>query len=213
MDSNNDNANTNQRGAQGGSSTQRSQQGQRSGYANPYHKKRKNNQRSAEQIKEFGSNGDDTRNAPRHKAGFRNEPSINKPVQPQSQGARQPQQQAPRPQQSQSVQGQSQSFNTNASKTPNAPQQNNPASRPVNAGQPSRPPQANNNQRPQQNQQFQGAQHNPNNQSAQNAKPVRKWEDHKVKFEETYEDIKRENERIEKEIWLEIAEIHNAKLD
>jgi hypothetical protein len=219
MDSNDDNSNS--RGAQGGISNQRPQQGQRSGYANPYHKKRKNNQRSAEQIKEFGSSGEDTRNAPRHKAGFRNEPSINKPSQPQPQGAGRPQQQGARPQQPQqmqrtqgdSIQGQSQPINANLNKTPNTAQQNTTAPRPANAGQPQRPQQANNSQRPQQNQSFQGAQRNPNIQSPQNVKPIRKWEDHKVKFEETYEDIKKENERIEKEIWLEIAEIHNAKLD
>lgn len=213
MDSNNDNANTNSRGAQGGPSNQRSQQSQRSGYANPYHKKRKNNQRTAEQIKEFGSSIDDTRNAPRHKAGFRNEPSVNKPSQPQPQSANRPQQQSPRPQQSQSVQGQQQPVNSNLNKVQSSPQQNTVAPRPTNSGQPQRPPQVNNSPRPQQNQPFQGAQRTPNNQGAVNVRPARKWEDHKVKIEETYEDIKRENERIEKEIWLEIAEIHNAKLD
>ena len=34
-----------------------------------------------------------------------------------------------------------------------------------------------------------------------------------IRTEETYEDIKRDNERIEKEIWLEIAGIHTYKLD
>ena len=34
-----------------------------------------------------------------------------------------------------------------------------------------------------------------------------------VKIEETFEDVKRENDRLEKEIWLEIAEIRNVKLD
>ncbi|MHB1484635.1 MAG: hypothetical protein ACYCYI_08210 [Saccharofermentanales bacterium] len=49
-------------------------------------------------------------------------------------------------------------------------------------------------------------QQRPNQQS-------RKWETRAIKIEETFEDIKKDNERIEKEIWLEIAEIHNAKLD
>lgn len=34
-----------------------------------------------------------------------------------------------------------------------------------------------------------------------------------IRTEETHEDIHRENERIEKEIWLEIASIHTYKLD
>jgi hypothetical protein len=34
-----------------------------------------------------------------------------------------------------------------------------------------------------------------------------------VRSEETYEDVRKENERLEKEIWLEIASIHTAKLD
>ncbi len=50
-------------------------------------------------------------------------------------------------------------------------------------------------------------------QAQRNDRPVRKWENRMVKIEETYEDIRKDNERIEKEIWLEIAEIHNAKLD
>jgi hypothetical protein len=41
---------------------------------------------------------------------------------------------------------------------------------------------------------------------------MRNW-DRQVKAEETYEDVKRENDRLEKEIWLEIAEIRNIKLD
>ena len=39
-----------------------------------------------------------------------------------------------------------------------------------------------------------------------------RWEK-KIKAEETLEDIHRDNERIEKEIWLEIASIHTIKLD
>jgi hypothetical protein len=39
-----------------------------------------------------------------------------------------------------------------------------------------------------------------------------RWEK-KVKAEETFDDIHRDNERLEKEIWLEIASIHNIKLD
>lgn len=34
-----------------------------------------------------------------------------------------------------------------------------------------------------------------------------------IRTEETHEDIHRENERLEKEIWLEIASIHTFKLD
>ncbi len=34
-----------------------------------------------------------------------------------------------------------------------------------------------------------------------------------IRAEETHEDVRRENERIEKEIWLEIASIHTFKLD
>jgi hypothetical protein len=34
-----------------------------------------------------------------------------------------------------------------------------------------------------------------------------------LRSEETSEDIRIENERIEKEIWLEIADIHTMKLD
>jgi hypothetical protein len=34
-----------------------------------------------------------------------------------------------------------------------------------------------------------------------------------IRAEETHEDVHRENERIEKEIWLEIASIHTYKLD
>ena len=34
-----------------------------------------------------------------------------------------------------------------------------------------------------------------------------------IRTEETHEDIRRENERLEKEIWLEIASIHTYKLD
>jgi len=41
----------------------------------------------------------------------------------------------------------------------------------------------------------------------------KRWDPEKIKIEETYEDIKKENERIEKEIWLEIASIHNTRLD
>jgi hypothetical protein len=40
-----------------------------------------------------------------------------------------------------------------------------------------------------------------------------RWIEKRIIIEETYEDICKENERIEKEIWLEIAEIHNLKLD
>ena len=43
-------------------------------------------------------------------------------------------------------------------------------------------------------------------------RPMRNW-DRQVKAEDTYDDVKRENDRLEKEIWLEIAEIRNIKLD
>ena len=39
-----------------------------------------------------------------------------------------------------------------------------------------------------------------------------RWEK-RIKAEETLADIHRDNERIEKEIWLEIASIHTIKLD
>jgi hypothetical protein len=39
-----------------------------------------------------------------------------------------------------------------------------------------------------------------------------RWE-RKIKAEETFDDIRRENERIEKEIWLDIASIHTLKID
>lgn len=44
-------------------------------------------------------------------------------------------------------------------------------------------------------------------------RPQNRWDDRKVKIEETFEDVRKDNERIEKEIWLEIAEIHNLRLD
>ena len=39
-----------------------------------------------------------------------------------------------------------------------------------------------------------------------------RW-DKRIKTEESYDDIKRDNERLEKEIWLEIAGLHTIKLD
>ena len=51
----------------------------------------------------------------------------------------------------------------------------------------------------------------PGRQNVPGARPAR-WEK-KVRAEETYEDIHRDIERIEKEIWLEIASIHTIKLD
>lgn len=39
-----------------------------------------------------------------------------------------------------------------------------------------------------------------------------RW-DKRIKTEESYEDIKKDNERLEKEIWLEIAGLHTIKLD
>jgi hypothetical protein len=47
---------------------------------------------------------------------------------------------------------------------------------------------------------------------AANPERTSRWEK-KVKTEDTVEDVRRDNERIEKEIWLEIASIHNIKLD
>jgi len=41
---------------------------------------------------------------------------------------------------------------------------------------------------------------------------ARTWGRH-IRSEETYEDVRKENERLEKEIWLEIASIHTSKLD
>ena len=53
----------------------------------------------------------------------------------------------------------------------------------------------------------------PSNNPYRNDRPARNWQEHKVKIEETLEDVRKDNERIEKEIWLEIAEIHNMRLD
>ena len=53
---------------------------------------------------------------------------------------------------------------------------------------------------------------NPNPPRQERLKESRNWGRH-IKSEETYEDVRRENERIEKEIWLEIAGIHTCKLD
>jgi len=50
--------------------------------------------------------------------------------------------------------------------------------------------------------------------AANNERPreARSWGKH-IRSEETYEDVRKENERLEKEIWLEIASIHTFKLD
>ena len=56
---------------------------------------------------------------------------------------------------------------------------------------------------PKQNRNARTRNHNPK---------TARWEK-KIRAEETYEDIRRDNERIEKEIWLEIASIHTIKLD
>lgn len=53
---------------------------------------------------------------------------------------------------------------------------------------------------------------NPNQQRQERPKESRNWGRH-IKSEDTYEDVRRENERLEKEIWLEIASIHTFKLD
>ena len=41
---------------------------------------------------------------------------------------------------------------------------------------------------------------------------AQRWEK-KIRSEETFDDIHKENERIEKEIWLDIAAVHTIKLD
>ena len=41
----------------------------------------------------------------------------------------------------------------------------------------------------------------------------RTWDRNRIKPVETFEDIRRDNERIEKEIWLDIAGIHTLTLD
>ncbi len=46
-----------------------------------------------------------------------------------------------------------------------------------------------------------------------NDRPSRNWQERKVRIEETLDDVIKDNERIEKEIWLEIAEIHNMRID
>lgn len=51
----------------------------------------------------------------------------------------------------------------------------------------------------------------PDKRNDRNREP-RNWGRH-LRSEETSEDIRVENERIEKEIWLEIADIHTMKLD
>jgi hypothetical protein len=60
-------------------------------------------------------------------------------------------------------------------------------------------------------------QHNPRPQQfvRQTPRPQRErsWDRNRIKAEETFEDIRRDNERIEKEIWLEIAGIHTLTLD
>lgn len=53
---------------------------------------------------------------------------------------------------------------------------------------------------------------NPNQPRNDRQKEPRTWGRH-IRSEETFEDVKRENERLEKEIWLEIADIHTMKLD
>ena len=49
-------------------------------------------------------------------------------------------------------------------------------------------------------------------QHSERPREARNWSRH-IRTEETFEDIKQENDRIEKEIWLEIAGIHTYKLD
>ena len=63
------------------------------------------------------------------------------------------------------------------------------------------------------NEQNAGPNRNPNQQPRnERQKESRNWGRH-IRSEETFEDVKRENERLEKEIWLEIADIHTMKLD
>ncbi|MDD2393575.1 MAG: hypothetical protein PHN99_04755 [Eubacteriales bacterium] len=57
------------------------------------------------------------------------------------------------------------------------------------------------------------ANNNTNYRPAKPSRPTNRWTDKKVRIEETYEDVCKDNERIEKEIWLEIAEIHNLRID
>lgn len=52
----------------------------------------------------------------------------------------------------------------------------------------------------------------PNPQQKGERREPRTW-GRNIRTEETYEDVRRENERIEKEIWLDIASIHTFKLD
>ena len=61
---------------------------------------------------------------------------------------------------------------------------------------------------------------NPNAQRNRNNRRNNRYNDRKgyknrneVKAEETIDDIRKDNDRIEKEIWLEIAGIHTVKLD
>jgi len=63
------------------------------------------------------------------------------------------------------------------------------------------------------NQAFGNRKGNPNPpQRTDRAREPRTW-GRNIRTEETHEDIHRENERLEKEIWLEIASIHTYKLD
>jgi len=55
-------------------------------------------------------------------------------------------------------------------------------------------------------------QRNDRPERSERPREARNW-GRNIRTEETYEDIKKDNERIEKEIWLEIAGIHTYKLD
>ena len=88
-----------------------------------------------------------------------------------------------------------------ARNTPQTPPPRPQPNQPQAAGIPSRGPQERPQERPQGQQQDRPQ------------RDGRQWDRTRVKVEETYEDVKKENDRIEKEIWLEIAEIRNIKLD
>jgi len=63
------------------------------------------------------------------------------------------------------------------------------------------------------NQAFGNRRNNPNPQPKADRPREPRTFGRNIRTEETHEDIHRENERIEKEIWLEIASIHTYKLD
>ena len=72
----------------------------------------------------------------------------------------------------------------------------------------------NRDQNQKQNREFNNKQNRRNNNRERRYdRPRTQFQPKYEKAEETLEDIRHENDRIEKEIWIEIAEIHTIKLD